>query len=124
MPPTILAVLSAAGSGEAVIDNIEHLANKESDRINRTAEELRKTGVRVEAGSDRMILEGEAEPEGPVTLSAHGDHRLAMAFSILGLLTGNVVVEGVECVAKSYPTFYEDLRTLGGSFDLTEPVVG
>lgn len=116
----ILSVLGVFGEGESRIENVGHLTNKESDRLNRTAEELRKIGVEVKTGSDRLSLKGSVDVPRSVELNAHGDHRLAMAFSILATKVGKIVVDGVECVSKSYPEFFEDLEALGGEFELVK----
>lgn len=115
----VLAVLGCAGSGTATLTNLGHLTNKESDRLHATARELRRAGVNVETGEERMVVHPDGgNPDRPVTLDAHGDHRLAMAFSVLGLRRGNLVVDGAECVAKSYPGFFGDLRALGARFEV------
>lgn len=116
----ILSVLGAFCSGESIIENVGHLTNKESDRINRTAEELRKTGVEVDTTSDRLTVRGTPQALSHVELCAHGDHRLAMAFSILATHVGNVTVSEAESVKKSYPGFYTDLETLGADFELID----
>ncbi|MFB6356001.1 MAG: 3-phosphoshikimate 1-carboxyvinyltransferase [bacterium] len=108
----ILTVLGCFARGGCRIEKIGHLTNKESDRIARTCEELSKVGLEISSSShyieivnnDRLV-----EPDHEVTLDAHGDHRLAMSFSILGCVLGNVTVRGAECVSKSYPNFFTDL---------------
>lgn len=112
----ILAVLGALSDGSSEITNIEHLKNKESDRINRTAEELKKVGYTVETSADSFRVGGNPDRNNKVALDAHGDHRLAMAFSILGLVRGKLLVRGADCVSKSYPNFYDDLQSLDGTF--------
>ncbi len=113
----ILSVLGCFAEGPVRLTNIAHLTNKESDRIRRTAGELRKLGMRVETSGSRLVLDpGGGFRSGAVTLDAHNDHRLAMSFSILGAVRGDVRVSGIECVAKSYPDFYEDLEKLGVAF--------
>lgn len=115
----VLAVLGCAGSGVTTLTNLAHLTNKESDRLHVTARELRRTGVTVETDGDRMVVHPDGgDPTKTITLDAHGDHRLAMAFSVLGLRRGNLVVDGTECVAKSYPGFFGDLRALGARFEV------
>ena len=110
----VLAVLGAVADGEAVIKNVPHLKNKESDRLGCTSQELRKAGYEVET-TDNSITVGERIrfPDKPVLLDAHDDHRLAMSFSVLGFVVGGVTVVGAECVSKSYPGFFEDVDALG-----------
>ncbi len=122
----ILSVLAVFAKGPSGIGGIAHLANKESDRIARTAEELRKTGVEVVAGDDSLSFDptgadwypGWPQFDHRLQLESHNDHRLAMSFSVLGMLTGGIVVRGVECVDKSYPGFFRDARRLGLEFTL------
>jgi len=59
-----------------------------------------------------MFITGGA-PQGAI-IDSKGDHRIAMAFSILGVLAGNTVIEGAECVSKTYPEFWNVLKSLGG----------
>jgi 3-phosphoshikimate 1-carboxyvinyltransferase len=117
----ILTVLASRASGPVRLFNIEHLANKESDRINMTCRELKKTGLDIRPGSDCIEINPRNSNfhSGEVILNAHNDHRLAMAFSILGLCRGNIIVQEAQCVAKSYPGFYEDLLDFGAAFEKT-----
>jgi 3-phosphoshikimate 1-carboxyvinyltransferase len=92
---------------------VGHLRNKESNRLDRTAEELQKVGYDCETTRDSFEIEGEFEADQSVSMNSNEDHRLAMAFSLLGLLKGSVIVEGAECVSKSYPDFFRDIQALG-----------
>jgi len=115
--PDLLPVLSIAAlfAEEACkFIHIEHVRAKESDRITDLRKELLKTGARVQEGRDFLVVHPlkERECKQNVVLDAHHDHRLAMAFCVLGLRIG-VKVKDVECVAKSYPDFLKDLACLG-----------
>jgi 3-phosphoshikimate 1-carboxyvinyltransferase len=112
----VLAVLGAISEGESLLKNLSHLKNKESDRLERTAQELRKAGYEVTTTTDSLRINGEFDGSNAVALDAHEDHRLAMAFSVLGLIRGGVKVTGADCVTKSYPNFFNDLETLGITF--------
>lgn len=114
----ILAVLASQARGPVRLFNIGHLTNKESDRINMTCQELKKIGLDIIPGSDYIEINPRSSDlhSKPVELNVHNDHRLAMSFSILALCRGNITVKGAECVAKSYPDFYEDLKSLGATF--------
>jgi 3-phosphoshikimate 1-carboxyvinyltransferase len=113
----ILTVLGSFADGPVTIENIAHLANKESDRINIPCRELEKLGVSATPYEDRIEIEPDSDGYEGGTVHAHNDHRLAMAFSIFGAVNGGVTVTGAECVAKSYPHFYQHLRQLGASFE-------
>jgi len=109
LAPTV-AVLGAARRGKTAIINVPHLRFKESDRITQVACELKKVGARVEELSDGMIVEGGSLHGAKI--DAHGDHRIAMSFAILGLKVPGMEIRNPECVAKSYPGFWEDLRRI------------
>lgn len=114
----ILTVLGSQATEPVTITNIGHLANKESDRLNTTCRELEKIGLKITAGEDKIkIAPNRSELHSdPVTLKAHNDHRLAMAFSILGICRGNVKITGAEAVSKSYPDFFTDMADLNAKF--------
>lgn len=106
-----LAVLACACAGESRIAGVGRLKHKESDRATALVEELGGLGGRLRVEGDSLCIEGMALRGG----SAHsrGDHRMAMALAIAGLLSREGVrIEGEACVAKSYPGFFEDLARL------------
>jgi 3-phosphoshikimate 1-carboxyvinyltransferase len=110
----VLAVAAAAAEGRTVIADAAELRVKESDRIARVVAGLRAVGVQVEECPDGMIIEGGSlTGGGPV--DATGDHRIAMAFAVAGLVApeGTAVV-GAESVSSSYPQFREHLEKLLG----------
>ena len=115
--PTI-AVLAAAAHGESVLSGISRARLKESDRVAAVKEGLKRMGIPVREERDTMYITG-AKPTGGL-IDSKGDHRIAMAFSILGVLSGNTIVEGAECVAKTYPDFWTVLKSLGGKVDFYE----
>ena len=101
----ILAVAGALAHGRTIIRDAKELRVKETDRIAAVAGNLRAMGVPVTETEDGMEIEG-GHPLHGAHLECFGDHRIAMAFAIAGLFaTGETVIEGVECVATSYPTF-------------------
>jgi 3-phosphoshikimate 1-carboxyvinyltransferase len=75
--------------------------------------ELRKIGIAVEEAADGFSIEGSAEIHGgPV--DSHGDHRLAMALAVAGLVSiGGVAIDGAECIPESFPDFSERMNSLG-----------
>lgn len=105
----LVACVAARAEGETEIRGAEELRVKESDRIAAVVDNLRALGVMAEELPDGMrIVGGEAPLVGRVR--THGDHRLAMAFGVLGAIPGNQVeVDEPECVAVSYPGFWRDL---------------
>lgn len=105
----ILAVAGALAEGKTVIRDAKELRVKETDRIAAVASNLRAMGVEVEEFEDGMEITGGMELRG-ARLPSYGDHRIAMAFAIAGLFAkGETIIEDVECVSTSYPTFEETL---------------
>jgi 3-phosphoshikimate 1-carboxyvinyltransferase len=109
--PVVTALCSTA-NGESRLRGIKRLRLKESDRITSMVEGLSRMGVKTESSDKIMIIHGGA-PEGAV-IDTHDDHRIAMAFGVLGLAArGETTIKDAECVSKSYPDFWEDLEILG-----------
>ena len=105
----LLACLAARAVGETVITGANELRVKESDRITAVVDNLKAIGADAEELPDGMRIRGNQKPLSGRVIT-HGDHRLAMAFGVLGAATGGkVVVDDSECVAVSYPDFWKDL---------------
>lgn len=97
------------------IGGAARLRIKECDRINAVVEMLRKFGLAVEEFADGISLVGKSQLRGDVVIDSHNDHRIAMAAAIAATrATGPVTITGAECVAKSYPDFWEVYESLGG----------
>lgn len=108
----ILAIAFALAKGVSEIRDAAELRVKETDRIAAVATNLRKFGVPVEERPDGLIIEG-GQPITGATVESFGDHRIAMAFAILGLFAqGTTRVLNTGCVATSYPTFPDHLRQI------------
>ncbi len=107
-----LAIVAAYARGKTKIANIGHLRYKETDRINNTAAELRKMGIKVDVTEDTMSISG-GKPKGAV-IETYGDHRMAMSFAVAALFAdGDTIINGAESVTKSYPGFFTDLAKVG-----------
>jgi len=113
----ILAVLAARAKGTTVVRDAEELRVKESDRIATTCAMLRSFGIQCEIHPDGFTVEGQ--PDGPFTpgrVHADGDHRIAMAAAVAGLVaSGETVIDDADNVATSYPGFAAALTQLGAS---------
>ncbi len=108
----VLAVLATQCVGTSVIHDAAELRVKESDRIEVVAEGLRRMGAKVETFEDGMAISGPTDLKG-VTIEAKGDHRIAMAFAIAGLIAeGSTTINGAETICTSYPDFDSDLMRL------------
>ncbi|HEY82554.1 MAG TPA: 3-phosphoshikimate 1-carboxyvinyltransferase [Dehalococcoidia bacterium] len=110
-----MSVLAAAADGTSELVGIERARLKESNRVAAMREGLERMGVRVREEKDKLIITG-SEPKGAV-IDSKDDHRIAMAFSILGLLAGSTVVNGAECVNKTFPQFWDILKSIGGKIE-------
>jgi len=109
-----LAVVSAFAEGKSEIYNIEHLRYKECDRIAAVANELRKTGVRVKEKRDGLIIYGDPSKIHGAKIDCYNDHRIAMAFSVMGLKIPGIIIKDEKCVEKSFVDFYEVLEKIRG----------
>ena len=115
----IACALAARASGTTSIRDAEELRVKESDRIATMVAVLRAFGVRCEELPDGLQIEGKQGPLEPADIDSHGDHRIAMTATILGLLgRGPTRVRDVECITTSFPRFVGTLRGLGATIDV------
>jgi len=109
-PP--LVSLAAHCEGVSKIKGTSRLAHKESDRASVLKEEFAKLGVKIELDGDYMLVYGGTLKGGEIY--AHNDHRIAMAGAVAALIADEpILIENAECIAKSYPGFYEDIAQLG-----------
>jgi len=113
----VLAVLAARAHGTTVVRDAAELRVKESDRIATTCAMLRAFGVGCELHEDGFVVEGRPEgPLAPAQVHAHGDHRIAMAAAVAGLVaSGPSRIDDADNVATSYPGFAAALGTLGAT---------
>lgn len=108
----VLAAAAAVAEGRTVIRDAAELKVKESNRIRTMAEGLSRLGATVEETENGLIIDGGAALHGGA-VESYSDHRIAMSFAILSLVTdGEVRISDPDCVNISAPTFYEDLKSL------------
>lgn len=111
----VLAVLGSFCGGESRIVDAARLRLKESDRLAAMEETLNALGGDVTATADSLIIKGRESLAGGAEVSAHNDHRIAMAMAIAATRCEEpIIIRGAECVRKSYPDFWEVYRSLGG----------
>lgn len=110
----VMAVMAMFAQGETRLTDIAHARVKESDRISDLRSELLKTGADITETKDELRIRPRAQYKSNVELDPHRDHRLAMAFTVLGAKIG-VTVRDMECCAKSYPAFVRHFRSLAGA---------
>ncbi len=109
MVPT-LAVVAAFARGSTVIRNVAHLKAKESDRLAVVANGLSKMGIIAMNDNVGLTIIG-GRPSG-ARIDPHDDHRIAMSFAVVGLVTPGVIILDENCVEKSFPTFWQVFETL------------
>jgi 3-phosphoshikimate 1-carboxyvinyltransferase len=105
-----LAVLAAFAQGQTVITGVAHLRHKESDRLSAVATELQKLGIEVRETEDGLVIRG-GKPKGAV-IETYNDHRIAMSFAVAGLKAPSMVINDPDCVAKSFPDFWDFFERL------------
>jgi 3-phosphoshikimate 1-carboxyvinyltransferase len=109
-PP--LVALASYCDGTSILKGVSRLKYKESDRAKTLKEEFGKMNIKIEINDDIMSVTG-SQPQA-TRVESHDDHRIAMAIAVASLgATGRVYIRDSQCVAKSYPGFYDDLRHIG-----------
>ena len=110
----ILTVLSACGNGDFKIYNAQRLRLKESDRIEAMEMELKKLGVTISSDNNNIYITGDDNYNSCNEVFGHKDHRIVMSLAIMAtLLDKPLTIEGAEAINKSYPSFFNDLSSLG-----------
>ena len=113
----VLAVAATQAHGTTVVRDAAELRVKETDRIATIVVELRKLGASIEPLEDGFIVEGPTPLHGAV-VDSHGDHRLALALAVAGLIAdGQVAVERAECIGDSFPGFVELMESLEANYN-------
>ena len=115
--PTV-ACLAAVAEGQSIITGLGRARLKESDRVKSVAENLTRMGISAGEQSDRLVISGGI-PHGAL-IDSFDDHRIAMAFAMLGATCGDTVINSAECVNKTYPGFWDDFKKIGGKVTLSE----
>jgi 3-phosphoshikimate 1-carboxyvinyltransferase len=109
MVPT-LAVAAAFAGGTSRLENVSHLALKESNRIEAVINELNRMNITAKLEPPDLVIQG-GSPNGAV-IETYNDHRIAMSFAIAGLMVPGVVIRDPGCVNKSFPRFWEVFEEL------------
>ena len=108
----VIALLATQAEGQTIIRDAEELKVKETNRIDATADQLRKMGADITATEDGLIINGPTPLHG-ATVSSLGDHRIGMMLQVAALISEDEVeLERPEAVAISYPAFFDDVQSL------------
>ena len=114
----LLAVAAAFADGETIIHGLGELRYKESDRLGAIVAGLAACGVTVMARGESLHVFGRGKVRGGARIAAQGDHRIAMAFLVLGLASEEPVeVDSAESIATSFPNFVETMQALGADIE-------
>lgn len=111
----ILSIAAAAANGTTLFTNVGRLRFKECDRLEAMKNVLATAGISSIVGEDTFTVVG-GQPVAQCPVDSCGDHRIAMSAAVLSTISaGTTAIMGAECVAKSYPSFFEDFAALGGN---------
>jgi len=113
----LLAVAATQAHGATVVRDAAELRVKETDRIATTVRELQALGTRIEPRPDGFVVEGPTPLHG-APVDSHGDHRLAMALAVAGLIAeGETTIANAECIHDSFPGFAALMRSVGAALE-------
>ncbi|VYU34992.1 3-phosphoshikimate 1-carboxyvinyltransferase [Clostridium tertium] len=111
----VISLVAALSEGRTEIINAGRLRIKECDRLKAVATELNKLGAKIIEKEEGLIIYGVEELEGGIEVWSWKDHRIAMTLAIAATRCKKpIIIKDYECVAKSYPSFFEDYKMLGG----------
>jgi 3-phosphoshikimate 1-carboxyvinyltransferase len=117
----ILSVAAIKAKGNTTMKGIEELRFKETDRISAMCEGLGLVGVNTIENKDSMVVEGKGPNcslNGNLTIKSKLDHRIAMSFLCLGLITDNpIIVEDTDTINSSFPTFLQTMNKIGAKLN-------
>ncbi|MDC0457817.1 3-phosphoshikimate 1-carboxyvinyltransferase [Alphaproteobacteria bacterium] len=116
----ILAIAAIKAKGDTIMEGVEELRYKETDRIKAICEGLQKLGVEATNTKDTMVVVGKGSKttvNGNVQINSNLDHRIAMSFLCLGLISENpIIVEDTDTINSSFPFFLDKMKEIGAKF--------
>ena len=126
MPDTALtlAMIAALTPGKTTLKNIQHLKYKECDRLTALHKELTKLGIQVKKTSESLTVWGKTKPLPKKSIHTYGDHRIALAFSILKSQYPQIIIQNPDVVQKSYPNYWRDYREFALSLNKNIVLIG
>jgi len=113
----ILAVAATQANGTTRITDASELRVKETDRVSTVVGQLTRLGASIDPTEDGFVVQGPTPLKG-TAVSSHGDHRLAMALSVAGMIAqGSTQIDDIDCAGDSFPGFIRLMKELGASYD-------
>ncbi len=113
-----MGVLALFADEPITMTNLGHIRNHETDRLSAIVDLLRQVGAKVESGDDWVRVHPTPKDQiKNVTIDSRGDHRVVMAFSLLGLAANGITIDNADSVAKTFPTFFRQLREIGAEIE-------
>lgn len=114
----VLSILACGANGKSILYNAKRLRIKESDRIKSTKELILNLGGKAEETEDSLIIYGNGKLYGG-TVNSYNDHRIAMSAYVASAICENdVILNDAKAIDKSYPSFMDDFRSIGGKADV------
>jgi len=114
----VVAALCASAGGISRITGTSRLRGKESDRVSAMREGLAAMGIRTWKNGEALLIDGRRASGADI--DPKNDHRIAMAFGVLALAAdGESVIRDAECVSKSFPTFWNSIKSIGANVEVT-----
>jgi 3-phosphoshikimate 1-carboxyvinyltransferase len=115
-----IAVAALHASGPSTLRNIGSWRVKETDRISAMATELRKFGAEIHEGEDWLTVVPPAELRRDAVIDTYDDHRMAMCFSLVSLMGVPVTINDPDCVAKTFPEYFDRFLQVVATADVAE----
>ena len=115
----ILSIAAACAEGEMTMKGLEELRYKESDRFSAIVDGLNKSGADVKSFKDNITIRGKIFLKGGCVVNANNDHRIAMAFNILSLISEKpIFINGNKSIMTSFPSFFSILKEVGAKWSI------
>ncbi|OGJ52137.1 3-phosphoshikimate 1-carboxyvinyltransferase [Candidatus Peregrinibacteria bacterium RIFOXYB2_FULL_32_7] len=107
-----VAILCSLAKGKSILTGLSNLRIKETDRLKALATELQKIGCEVKELDDGLEINGNPTKLHGATIETYDDHRIAMCFAVLGTKIPGIIIKNPDCVNKTYPEFWKDLKRI------------
>ena len=112
----VLSSLAVCADGESQFSGVERLKIKESDRLSAVINNLAALEIKSEYVGKKLVISGGKTSNG--NIDSFNDHRIIMAFAVLGLVTERITIANIEAINKSYPRFFDEFSRLGGNVNV------